>query len=62
LGNIGKKALVMLGGTDMPAETKFSEKFMSHEFKGDGLKYKVGVCIARGQIVWIHGPVCLISK
>jgi hypothetical protein len=46
----------MLNGTDMPAEMKFSEKFMSHKFKGNGLKYKVGVRIATGQIVWIHGP------
>ncbi len=35
---------------------KFSEKFMSHKFKGNGLKYKVGVCIATGHIVWVHGP------
>ncbi len=41
LGNIGNKALVTLDGTDMPVEMKFSEKFMSHKFKGNGLKYKV---------------------
>jgi hypothetical protein len=29
---------------------------MSHKFKGNGLKYKVGVCIATGHIVWVHGP------
>jgi hypothetical protein len=46
----------MLDGTDMPVETKFSEKFMSPKFKDNGLKYKVGVCIATGCIVWIHGP------
>ena len=40
----------------MPVQMKFSEKFMSHKFKGNGLKYKVGVCIATGRIVWIHGP------
>ncbi len=46
----------MLDGTDMPVEMKFSEKIMSHKFKGIGLKYKVGVCIATGHIVWVHGP------
>jgi hypothetical protein len=56
LGNIGNKALVMLDGTDMPVEMKFSEKFMSHKFRGNGLKYEVGVCIATGHVVWVHGP------
>ncbi len=56
MGNIGNKALVPLDSTDMPAEMKFSEKFMSHKFKGNGLKYKVGVCIATGHVVWVHGP------
>ncbi len=34
------------------------KKIMSHKFKGNGLKYKVGVCIATatGHIVWVHGP------
>ncbi len=45
-----------LDGTDMPVQMKFSEKFMSHKFKGNGLKYEVGVCIVTGHIVWIHGP------
>ncbi len=45
-----------LDGTDMPVEMKFSEKFMSHKFKGNGLKYEVGVCIVTGRIVWVHGP------
>jgi hypothetical protein len=56
LGNIGNKALVTLDGTDMPVEMKFSKEFMSHKFKGNGLKYEVSVCIATGRIVWIHGP------
>ncbi|KAL3794720.1 hypothetical protein ACHAW5_003729 [Stephanodiscus triporus] len=56
LGDSGNKALVTLDGTDMPAQMKFSEKFMSHKFKGNRLKYEVGVCIATGRIVWIHGP------
>ena len=56
LGDIGNKALVTLDGTDMPVEMKFSEKFMSHKFKGNRLKYEVGVCIATGHVVWVHGP------
>ena len=56
MGDIGNKALVTLDGTDMPVEMKFSEKFMSHKFKGNGLKYEVGVCIVTGHIVWVHGP------
>ena len=56
MGDCGNKALVTLDGTDMPVQMKFSEKFMSHKFKGNGLKYEVGVCIVTGRIVWIHGP------
>jgi hypothetical protein len=40
----------------MPVEMKFAKEFMSHKFKGNGLKYKVGVCIATGKIFWVHGP------
>ncbi len=40
----------------MPVEMEFAIEFMSHKFKGNGLKYKVGVCIATGHIVWVHGP------
>jgi hypothetical protein len=56
LGDCGNKALATLDGTDMPVQMKFCKNFMSHKFKGNGLKYKVDVCIATGQIVWIHGP------
>ncbi len=48
--------MVTLDGTDMPVEMKFAKEFMSRKFKGNGLKYKVGVCIATGHIVWVHGP------
>jgi hypothetical protein len=51
LGGIGNKVLVTLDGTDMPVEMTFSEKFMSHKFKGNGLKYEVGVCIATGHVI-----------
>jgi hypothetical protein len=56
LGDCGNKALITLYGTDTPVQMKFSEKCMSHKFKGNGLKYEVGVCIVIGHIVWIHGP------
>ena len=57
LGDIGNKVLVTLDGTDVPVQMKFAEKFMSHKFKGNGVKYEVGVCIQTGCVVWIHGPV-----
>ena len=56
MGDCGNKALVTLDGTDMPVQMKFFEKIMSNKFKGNGLKYEVGVCIVTGRIVWIHGP------
>ena len=55
-GDIGNKALVSLDGTDMPVQMKFAERFLSHKFKGNGLKYEICVCIVTGRIVWIHGP------
>ena len=45
----------------MPVQMKFAEKFLSHKFKGNGVKYEVGVCIKTGEIVWIHGP-CRCGK
>ena len=41
----------------MQVEMKFSEKFLSVKFKGNGVKYEIGVCILTGNIVWIHGPI-----
>ena len=61
MGNSGFKALVTLDGTNMPVEIKFANDFMSHKFKGIGLKNKVSVCIVTGQIVWIHGPAELVK-
>lgn len=40
----------------MPVQMKFSNKFMSHKFKGNGVKYEVGICIITGHMVWVHGP------
>ena len=50
-------ALVTLDGTDMQVQMKFSPGFMSHKFKGNGLKYEIAVCIQTGEIVWVHGPI-----
>lgn len=57
LGDINNKALVTLDGTDVHVQMKFSEDFMSHKFKANGLKYEVGICIQTGHIVWVHGPI-----
>ena len=34
----------------------FNKRFLSHKFHGRGVKYEIGVCIATGQIEWLHGP------
>ena len=34
----------------------FSSKWYSHKFRGPGLRYEIGVCIATGHISWVHGP------
>ena len=28
----------------------------SHKFKKSAVRYKVGLCILTGKIVWVHGP------
>lgn len=57
LGDTGNKALVTIDGTDLQVQMKFAENFLSHKFKGNGVKYEVAVCIQTGGVVWIHGPV-----
>lgn len=56
MGDSGNRALTTLDGTDMKANMKFAKNFMSHKFKGRGLKYEIGICINTGDIVWVHGP------
>ena len=34
----------------------FDPCWFSHKFKGPGLRYKVGICIQTGEIVWVNGP------
>ena len=40
----------------MPAQMQFNKRFLSHKFCARGVKYEIGVCIASGEIVWLHGP------
>ncbi len=50
------RSLVTIDGTDMPVGLGFNKGFYGVKFNHSGLKYEVGVCIATGHIVWIHGP------
>jgi hypothetical protein len=49
---------VTVDGTDFRINepTPFSPTWYSHKFKGPGVRYEVGVCIATGWIVWLNGP------
>ena len=35
--------------------TPFSSGWYSHEFLGPGLRYKVGITVEHGEIVWVNG-------
>jgi len=54
--------LITVDGTDFLIQEPFpfvketSKKWFSHKFKGPGLRYEVGICIASGDIVWFNGP------
>ena len=56
LQECGNEALTTFDGTDLKCECRYSKRFFSHKFKGRGLRYELGVCIATGHIVWINGP------
>ena len=49
---------VTIDGTDFPIKEPhpFSRQWYSHKFKGPGVRYEIGVCIATGWIVWANGP------
>jgi hypothetical protein len=34
----------------------FDRKWYSHKINGPAVRYKVGICIKTGWIVWINGP------
>ena len=63
----GQTCLVSVDGTDfqiqeqspfcqIQEQSPFWKGWYSHKFKGPGLRYEVGVCIATGDIVWVNGP------
>jgi hypothetical protein len=37
-------------------ELSFNRQLFSKKLNGAGAKYKVGVCIQTGDIVWVNGP------
>ena len=37
-------------------QTPFDPKWKTHKFNGPGVRYKLGVCIQTGWIVWVNGP------
>jgi hypothetical protein len=45
-----------LDGTDFRIQEPrpFSTKWFSSKFRGPGLRYKVGLCIRTGHIVWVY--------
>ena len=49
---------VTVDGTDCRVyePAPFDPKWYSHKFKGPGLRYEIGICIANGHIVWVNGP------
>eukprot|EP00536_Pseudo-nitzschia_multiseries_P013950 jgi/Psemu1/36962/gm1.36962_g len=52
------KTFSNVDGTDCPAYEPwpFSRQMYLHKLNGPGMKYKVGVCLKTGWIVWINGP------
>ena len=54
----GSVCLVTVDGTDFMIyePTPFDRKWFSHKFRGAGVRYKVGICIQTGWIVWMNGP------
>ena len=52
------RVYVTVDGTDFRIKepTPFSSSWYSHKFKGPGVRYEIGVCIATGWIVWANGP------
>lgn len=53
-----EKCYISVDGTDLLIfePRPFGPSFYSHELHNAGLRYEIGVCIARDYIVWLHGP------
>ena len=45
-------------GTDFRIfeSSPFDPKWMSHKFRGPGLRYEIGVSVSTKRIVWLYGP------
>ena len=40
----------------IPEPILFDPKWVSHKFKGAGVRYEIGIAIGTGIICWVHGP------
>jgi hypothetical protein len=53
---------ITVDGTDCaisdpwPWESSFNRQLFLKKLNGAGVKYKVGVCIQTGDILWVNGP------
>jgi DDE superfamily endonuclease len=49
---------VTIDGTDFKIQEPipFNKKWYSKKFNGPGVRYRVGICIQTGWIVWVNGP------
>jgi len=53
-----QRCLVVIDGTDFKINEPFpfDPSYFSHKFNHAALRYKIGVCIKTGWIVWVLGP------
>jgi hypothetical protein len=58
MGDTGQKCLITIDGVDFKIfEPKpFCSSWYSHKFRGPGIRYENGICIATGFIVSFNGP------
>ncbi len=49
---------ISVDGTDCRIfePSPFSPKWLSHKFKGPGVRYEIGLCLSTGWIIWVHRP------
>jgi hypothetical protein len=54
----GSTCKISLDGTDCQIRepTEFSSRWYSHKFRAAGLRYKIGIAIQTGWVVWKNGP------
>jgi hypothetical protein len=58
-GDVGNICLISVDGTDFWIFNilPFWTGWLSHKFKGPGIRHKVALNIMMGDIVWINGPI-----